>query len=69
MEPARMMAEVRLREVLGVFMGLELVFGFVEVTELLLEDGVFMGGLLLGFWLDDVGGFGLEKTKGTPGAR
>jgi hypothetical protein len=45
------------------------VFGFVEVTELLLEDGVFMGGLLLGFWLDDVGGFGLEKTKGTPGAR
>ena len=51
MEPARMLAEVRLREVLGVFMGLELVFGFVGVTELLLEDGVFMG--VAGKWLYD----------------
>jgi hypothetical protein len=31
------------------FMGFELVFGLVRVRELLLEDGVFMGGVLLGF--------------------
>jgi hypothetical protein len=30
-------------------MGFELVFGLVGVRELLLEDGVFMGGFLLGF--------------------
>ena len=36
------------REVLVDFMGFELVFGFVRGTELLLEDGVFMGGVLLG---------------------
>jgi hypothetical protein len=29
-------------------MGFELVFGLMGVTELLLEDGVFMGGFLLG---------------------
>jgi hypothetical protein len=56
MEPTRMMAEVRLREVLGVFIGLELVFGLVRVRELLLEDGVFMGGVLLGCgWMMLVG--------------
>ena len=36
------------REVLVVFIGFELVFGLVRVRELLLEDGVFMGGVLLG---------------------
>ncbi len=36
------------REVLVDFMGFELVFGLVRVRELLLEDGVFMGGVLLG---------------------
>jgi hypothetical protein len=29
-------------------MGFESVFGLVRVRELLLEDGVFMGGVLLG---------------------
>ena len=36
------------REVLVDFMGIELVFGLVRVRELLLKDGVFMGGVLLG---------------------
>ena len=49
MEPARMMAEVRLREVLGVFMGIELVFGLVGVRELFAVEGVFMG--VAGKWL------------------
>jgi hypothetical protein len=48
MEPTRMWEGLLKREVLVGFMGFESVFGLVRVRELLLEDGVFMGGVLLG---------------------
>jgi len=48
MEPTRIWAGLLKREVLVGVMGFESVFGLVEVTELLLEDGVFRGGVLLG---------------------
>jgi hypothetical protein len=48
MEPTRMWEGLLKREVLVDFMGFELVFGLMGGRELLLEDGVFMGGVLLG---------------------
>ena len=48
MDPARMRAEVRVREVVFVFMGLEFVFRMARRRELLSEDGVFMGGVFMG---------------------
>jgi hypothetical protein len=49
MDPARMWAGLREREALGVFIELDFAFGLVKVTELLLEDGVFMVRFLVGF--------------------
>ena len=46
-DPTRMWAGLREREVLGVIIKLDFAFGLEELTELLLEEGVFMGGISL----------------------
>ena len=65
MDPARMRAEVRVREVVFVFMGLEFVFRMARRRELLSEAGVFMGGVLLGCgWMMLVGWAGKFSSAG-----
>ena len=52
MDPARIWAGLREREILGVFIKLDFAFGLEEVPELLLDEGVFMGGISLSWgWM------------------
>jgi hypothetical protein len=48
MDPARIWAGLREREILGVFIELDFAFGLEEVTELLVDEGVFKVRLLVG---------------------